>query len=104
MTYLPISLAEAKTFTGVAVNTSFYSQPMGVRTWATYSALAPPTVVGTKKVQARDSGNSDFKCVFRRKMDNCCHAVLPLIYTLETTQTPLSSKTNIFLEIPFLCP
>jgi hypothetical protein len=51
MTYLPISLAEAKTFTGVAVNTSFYSQPMGGGTWATYSALAPLTVVDTKKAE-----------------------------------------------------
>jgi len=52
MTYLPISLAEAKTFTRVAVNTSFYSQPMGGGTWATYSALAPLTVVDTEKIES----------------------------------------------------
>ena len=76
MTYLPISLAEAKTFTGVAVNTSFYSQPMGVRTWATYSALAPPTVVDTKKPSARQQ-NSVLNVPFRRKEDLSWRAVEP---------------------------
>ena len=42
MTYLPISLAEAKTFTGVAANTSFYSQPIGVADLGQWdSPLAP---------------------------------------------------------------
>ena len=63
---------------------------MGVRTWATYSALAPLTVVDTKKPSARQQ-NSVLNVPFRRKEDLSWRAIEPLIQELDTTLTPMSN-------------